>query len=129
MKMKVSTRLGAGFSILVALLALITGAGVSRINALDQNTEVIVNDREVKVGLAQKVENEVNRQSRAIRTALIASEPAVVAGELAKLEDSARLVAAAVEQLEATIHTEQGKAALKNLIGARAAFRAMLIKS
>jgi methyl-accepting chemotaxis protein len=123
MNMKVSTRLAAGFSILVALLIVITAAGISRISALEQNIEVIVHDREVKVGLAHTIENEVNRQSRAVRTALIASDATVIAGELAKMEDSAPLVAKTVEQLQATIHTEKGNAALNTLTDARNAFK------
>jgi len=123
MNTKISTRLGVGFSILVALLVVITAAGISQIAALDQNTEVIVHDRAVKVGLAHTIENEVNRQSRAVRTALIASEPTVVLGELAKIENSVPVVAKAVEQLDATIHTEQGKAGLKNLMEARSVFK------
>ncbi len=123
MNMRLGARLGAGFAILVALLIGIVVVGLGRIEALDLNTEVIVHDRLVKIELAHQVENEVNRQSRAIRTALIAQDAGVVTGELAKIEDSSHVVAKALEQLEATIHTEQGKAALKALLEGRATFR------
>ena len=123
MNMSIGTRLAAAFAFLVALLAVITYAGVTRISALEQNTNLIVNDRLVKVELANTIEDEVNRQARALRTALIASDDMVVNGELAKLADSAPLVAKALEQLDATIHTPQGKAALLALEDARRTFK------
>lgn len=123
MKMPVGSRLAAGFAFLIALLALITAVGVTQISALDQNTDVIVHDRLVKVELANTIENEVNRQARALRTALIASDESVAAGELAKIEDSAPLIAKALEQLDATIHTPQGNAALQALEEARGKFK------
>ncbi len=123
MNMPIGTRLATGFALLVALLVIITTAGVTRISALDQNTDVIVNDRLVKVELSDTIEGEVNRQARALRTALIASDQNVVNGELAKIADSAPRVAKAIEQLEATIHTPQGKAALLALTDARRTFK------
>ncbi len=123
MKIPIGTRLATGFAILVALLAIITATGVTRISALDKNTDVIVHDRLVKIELATTIENEVNRQNRALRTALIASDEDVVRGELAKLDDSAPVVAKAIEQLEVTIHTPQGKAALLALMDARRTFK------
>ena len=123
MKMPIGMRLATGFTFLVALLVIITAAGMTRISALDQNTDVIVHDRLVKVELANTIENELNRQARALRTALIASDENVVKGELAKLADSAPLVAKALAQLDDTIHTPQGKAALLALEDARRTFK------
>ena len=86
-RMTISARLTAGFSLLIALLIVITGVGNSRIAALDRNIETIVHDRMVKLDWTHTIENEVNRQCRAVRTALIASDPTVVSGELAKVEN------------------------------------------
>ena len=123
MKMPIGRRLAAGFAFLVALLTIITVTGVTRIGALDENTDVIVHDRLVKVELANTIENEVNRRARAVRTALIASDDNIVRAELAKIDESALLVAKAIEQLEATIHTPQGKAALLALVDAGRPFK------
>jgi methyl-accepting chemotaxis protein len=77
----------------------------------------------VKVSLAQTIENEVNRQSRAIRTALIASDTKVVESEIKKIEDSGPIISQALEQLQATIYTPEGKAALAQLSQARQIFK------
>ena len=123
-RLKIAPRLAACFAIVVALLAATSVIGISRIDAVNASTETILHDRFMKVQLAQTIENEVNRQARALRTALIATDLQVVHGELAKIEDSAPIVASAIERLKETIRTERGKAALATLIEARAAFKA-----
>ena len=98
--LKIGTRLSAGFALVIVLLIAMAVIGVFRINAVDHNTEVILHDRFAKVVLAQNIENEVNRQSRALRTALIATEPTAVKQELAKIDESTAIIVKAV----ATMH-------------------------
>ncbi|WPG40877.1 MCP four helix bundle domain-containing protein [Variovorax sp. EBFNA2] len=76
---RIGTRMGAGFAAVIVLLMLMVAVGISRIRAVDDNTEVIAHDRFAKVALAQTVENEVNKQARALSIALIARDPAVIA--------------------------------------------------
>jgi len=120
----IGTRLAVGFAAVTALLVAVAAIGFSGIEVVDDHAEVILHDRYAKVALAHTIENEVNRQSRALRTALIASDAAIARAELAKLEQSAPVVAKAVERLEATIHTDKGKAALQAMEQARNAFKA-----
>jgi methyl-accepting chemotaxis protein len=123
-RLKIGPRLAASFAAVVALLVATAAVGILKIDGVETSTETILHDRFVKVRLAQTIENEVNRQARALRTALIAGDPAVVRSELSKIENSAPIVASAIERLKDTIHSEQGKAALATLIGARGAFTA-----
>jgi methyl-accepting chemotaxis protein len=120
---RIGARLGAGFGLVILLLIGIAGMGIRQVNAVDHNTEIILHDRYLKVNLAQEIEGEVNRQSRALRTALIASDPAVVKAELTKIEDSSVLIAKAIDQLTSIIRSDEGKAALKALVEARAVFK------
>jgi methyl-accepting chemotaxis protein len=121
--LKIGIRLSVGFAVIIALMIVVAAIGISRIRAIDADTEIIVHDRYAKVALAHTVENEVNRQARALRTALIANDDEISARELAKIGDSAPLVAAALDKLQAIIHTEKGKAALQVLMTARATFK------
>jgi methyl-accepting chemotaxis protein len=121
--LKIGIRLSVGFAVIIALMVVLAAIGISRIRAIDADTEIIVHDRYAKVALAHTVENEVNRQARALRTALIANDDATSARELAKISDSVPLVAAALDKLQAIIHTEKGKAALQALMTARATFK------
>jgi methyl-accepting chemotaxis protein len=120
--LRIGVRLSVGFALIITLMLALAALGISRIRAVDADTEIIVHDRYAKVALAHSIENEVNRQARALRTALIASDSEVAARELAKVSDSAHIVTAALDKLQLIIHTEKGKAALQALMAARATF-------
>jgi len=119
----IRTRLGLGFGLLIALLMATAAIGLYELQRLNHDTEMIVKDRLVKVQLAHAIENEVNRQARALRTALIASQDAVVHAELAKIEASVPVVDQAFGQLQGTVQSPQGKQALAELTTKRQAFR------
>ncbi|HWW73381.1 MAG TPA: methyl-accepting chemotaxis protein, partial [Duganella sp.] len=121
--LKIGTRLTCGFALMIMLLVVLAVFGVSRIHAIDADTEVIVHDRYVKVALAHTIENEVNRQARALRTALIANDGDISVRELGKISDSVPIVAKVLDRLQVIIHTEQGKAALQALLAARATYQ------
>jgi methyl-accepting chemotaxis protein len=121
--LRIGTRLGLAFATLVALLIGLAAIGMNQLSRVAEDTDAIAHDRLVKVSLAQTIENEVNRQSRAIRTALIASDTKVVESEIKKIEDSGPIISQALEQLQATIYTPEGKAALAQLSQARQIFK------
>ena len=121
--MRLGARLGLAFATLICLLTLVAVIGVLNINAVNRNVEVILHDLYSKIELAQTVENEVNKQSRALRTALLTNDPVVARAELEKIELSMPKVAKAVERLEATIHSAEGKAALKTATDSRLVFK------
>ena len=125
LNMRIGARLAAGFGLLILLIVTMAVAGIRQVSAIDQSTETILHDRYPKVVLAQNMANEVNRQSRAIRTALIADDAAVVKGELAKIEDSTAAVAKMVQKLESVIQSEKGRAALKKMLDERATFKSL----
>jgi methyl-accepting chemotaxis protein len=122
LNLRIGTRLGIGFGLIILLLIAMAAIGITQVNAVDHNTEIILHDRYPKISLAQNLENEVNRQSRALRTALISNDSSIVKGELAKIGDSAAIIAKTIEKLETIIQTEKGKAALKAVMDARSAF-------
>ena len=82
--LSIRVRLALGFGLVIALLMAIAGIGYLELMQVSQNTEVIVRDRLVKVNLAQNIENEVNLQSRALRTAMIARNGQTIEAELQK---------------------------------------------
>ncbi len=126
--LRIGARLGLGFAVLIALLIGMACLAIRQINAVDGATEVIVKDRYLKVALAHTIENEVNRQARAVRTALIATDPAIVKRELDKAEAAMAAVGKAVDTLQPIIHTPQGKQALGALVEARAPFKASALR-
>nr|WP_315227122.1 methyl-accepting chemotaxis protein [uncultured Limnohabitans sp.] len=121
--LRIGTRLGLAFAALVSLLILLALIGIHQLNQVVTDTDLIAHNRLPKVSLAQTIENEVNRQSRAIRTALIATDAKVVTAELEKIELSAPIITDALKQLQATIETPEGKTALVQITQARQVFK------
>jgi len=122
--LRIGVRLASGFAMVTALLVGTAVVGVSQVNAVNANAEIILHDRYVKVAHAHAIENEFNKQARAMRTALLTTDSAIVGGELKKIRESVPAIARAVERLEATIRTPKGKEALKSLVEARGALKA-----
>ncbi len=120
--LRIGTRLGLAFATLVALLIGLALIGVNQLSRVAHDTDVIAHDRLLKVSLAQNIENEVNRQSRAIRTALISTDKKVVAAELEKIQDATPRISEAVSKLQSSIDTTEGQAALAQLIKTRQIF-------
>lgn len=102
---RIGTRLAAAFMIIIALMAAVTAVGMVELSEVTKDTRMIVQDRLVKLQLSQTIENEVNRQSRAVRTALISVNEDAIDKELEKIEDSKPLVTRALAALEQTVHT------------------------
>jgi methyl-accepting chemotaxis protein len=120
--LRIGTRLGLAFATLVALLIGLALIGVNQLSRVAHDTDVIAHDRLLKVSLTQNIENEVNRQSRAIRTALISTDKKVVAAELEKIQDATPRISEAVSKLQASIDTTDGQAALTQLVKTRQIF-------
>ena len=120
--LSIRTRLTLGFGLVIALLALMATIAFMELVSSNRSTEMIVQDRLVKVQLAQSIENEVNRQSRALRTAMIARDGQVMEAELDKVAKSKPVVQAHLERLSAIVRSEAGIAVLENLRNARKAF-------
>jgi len=121
---RIGKRMALAFAVLLGLLVAVASVGMHELSAVDSNIKTITHDRLVKVQLAHQIENEVNRQSRALRTAMLTSNASVTESELKKIEDSAPKVADAVARLQETIKTPQGKEAMAKMIEARKIFKA-----
>ena len=118
--MNIGTRLGIGFGGVIALLVLIAAFGSGRIEAVKANTELILHDRYIKVSLAHTIKNAVNLQARELRTALITTDIEMVKRELLAVAEADRQVAGAVDKLQLTLTSSEGKAELAALARTRA---------
>nr|WP_315401653.1 methyl-accepting chemotaxis protein [uncultured Duganella sp.] len=117
--LKIGTRLGLGFGVVVVLLLAVAFIAVSRIKLINQATDEILNDRYAKVTLARQIETEVNVQARYLRNAIIgAADPAEVKSSLGKLDASAKQNNEHMAKLKEMMNTEKGRA-LFNAIGER----------
>jgi nitrate/nitrite-specific signal transduction histidine kinase len=111
-----------GFFVIVLCLMFISVLGYLQLVHTNDDTDIIVKDRLVKVNLAHTIENEINRQSRALRTAILAQDKKVIDQELKKIESSKPLIQQSLQKLSETVQTAEGKAGLARILKARQEF-------
>ncbi|MFZ3289113.1 MAG: methyl-accepting chemotaxis protein [Telluria sp.] len=122
--LKVGTRLGYGFAIVIVLLIGITGAGVKALGSLNANTELIAKDRYPKVAMANMVLSDINVIAIAMRNILLIDNQEAVKAELNAIAAARRNIDANLGQLDASLSTPKGKEIFNAIRSTRNAYRA-----
>jgi methyl-accepting chemotaxis protein len=117
--LKIGVRLGIGFGITLILLALIAAIGILRISALQSEISNLVDDKNLKTALANEAIIGINRVGRFHRNMLIGKSDEMTRLEQAKAEESRKAVGALLEKLNKMSFSEQGKAALNQVMETR----------
>ena len=112
--LKIGTRLGLGFGVVVLLLAAVAIIAITRINLINQATERILNQSFAKLMVTKEVQTGVNLQARYLRNALIgAADPAEVVASLEKLDASLKANEADLSKLSGMIKLVKGRELFK----------------
>ena len=119
--MRLAVRLGLGFAVTLALLVIISVVSYVRLGALNENIELMVNDRFPKTVQANNMVDAINTIARQLRNAYIYS------GEeqqksLAMIEPQRKIITDNLEKLNKSIASEKGKELLKTIATNRAAY-------
>jgi len=122
MNMKVGTRLGIGFGIVVMLLIGMTLFGVNRMSSLNDGTSLLVNDRYPKVVLANEILDGINFNALAMRNLLITEDPEKIKAALSEIKSNVTRVGEKIAQLDKTISTEKGKQVFNEVKEARSKY-------
>ena len=114
--LKIGTRLGLGFGVVVLLLAAVAIIAITRINLINQATERILDKSFAKLIATKQIQTEVNQQARYLRNALIgASDPAEVSLSLGKLDASLKNNEANLKKLDGMLFLPKGKELFKTM--------------
>lgn len=119
--LKLGVRLGLGFAAVLAMLVAIAVIGIGRINALNQDLELIIKDRFPKTAQANEIIIAVNVMPRLLRNAYIFSGPESQKA-LDDIPVQRKIVNDNLEKLDKTILLPKGKELLKAIRDARAAY-------
>jgi methyl-accepting chemotaxis protein len=124
MNMNVSTRLIAGFGLIVLLLLGITWLGIARVSALNDSTTLIVKGHYPKVVIANAILDGINQASVRMRNLLVMDDPDEIKGELAKITVIRQEVGAHIASLDRLLSTEKGRQIFARLLAARTRYSA-----
>jgi methyl-accepting chemotaxis protein len=120
--LSVGKRLAMGFGTVVGLLVLIAAIGLMYLYKVDDNLIDIAGNRVPKIEAETQWIVQLLETARHAGNLFISSDPAELKGEVAAISENKRLRKKYLEQLQATINTPEGKALLKKVVEARAAY-------
>src|SRR5471032_3001796 len=132
-QLKISTYLGLSFGFIVVLLIGAIFLGISRLGAINDLNNVVIQDRYPKVVLTYKWIGDVNLIARSLRNAIIFTDPKTVNQELERIATADGRIAENVKKLQDIVRNQKGKDLLaktleteKQYLAVRAEFIALV---
>ncbi|MCW2905120.1 MAG: chemotaxis protein [Streptosporangiaceae bacterium] len=122
-RMTVSTRLTLGFSLVLALLAIIMGMAIMRLSDMNAGIAKIVQDAYPQVRLAQGIRDNINWNARAMRNAMLTTDAETAKTELNIAVQNSADNNEAFAKLEQLIQTEKGKKLFNDVKESSALYR------
>ncbi|MEW6692505.1 MAG: methyl-accepting chemotaxis protein [Pseudomonadota bacterium] len=118
--MKIGTRLGLGFGVVILLMAITAFIGITRMQSLNHSADLLVQDRWPKAVWANDIIDNVNLIARNMRNILLAESQEELKAEKERLLEARKVIGERMAKLEETIKTEEGKALLNEIKALRA---------
>jgi len=120
---KVSTRLAAGFGIVILLLVGIMALGINRLSVVNEASDVIRKQRYPVIRMAFTVNSDINAVAISMRNAVLSENEEVIKRELDNIRAGSARVTENLEWIGKTLTTEKGKALYKTILEARAPYQ------
>ena len=114
-QLKIGTRLGIGFAVVLGLLVAVLLVGLYSMAQLSERTHDIVADKNVKMAAANTMSDNVRNITLAITSVVVAPTEALVQTELAKIGEARKKYGAAKETLQKKISTDKETALMAEL--------------
>src|SRR5690242_4558410 len=111
--MRVVTKLALGFGFTVALMLIMAVIGITRLSGLNDEVEVMINDRFPKVAALTEIADSLNVIARAMRNSLLVSKPEDVQQELDRIPAERKAIGERLDALAKVVTLEAGKEKLK----------------
>ncbi len=127
--MKIGTRLGLGFGLVLALLGMVAFIGITRMAGLNQAIDRVVLDRWPKTVQANSTIDLINEQSRVLRNIILLDDPVEMKAEFGRIGESRKAIGELLGKLEASITSEVGKKHMQAIMGARTQYAADMDKA
>jgi len=121
--LRVSTRLGLAFGLVLLMSAVSGGLALNRLRAIEDNLQDVVTDNNVKIRHSSEMSDALHVASRTMRTAALLDDKAQQKAELDKLGASRQRYDQAFEALSRMPASEAGKALRAQIAAARDAAR------
>ena len=111
--LKIGQRLAAGIAVAALFLLTIIWVGVSRLGEVKEQLDLIAKDRLPKIVAAKDMKDNIRTRAQIVRNIVLLEDAGEIAAQAEQLSALSQAYAKLSRQLEDTIKTEKGKAALK----------------
>lgn len=113
--MKIGVRLVLGFAVLIIAMIAIILFGLKGLSDINNKVDELVNNRIPKVKWANNIIDGVNLQARELRNILITNDMDVIANATEHISEASGKIQENVDELTATIKSDEGKKLLAEL--------------
>ena len=122
--LKIGIRLWIGFGAGLGAIILISFIGLNGLSTLEDEIQIIVHDRTVKIEQANHIIDQANLISRVMgKLPIILDEPDKLDKEIARLDEAYKIIDENVSKLTLTIKSDEGKLILQKVNNNNVAFR------
>ena len=127
--LRIGTRLGIAFSLLILLLVAVATLAIVKANAINTELNTIVNNRFPKVAAAHAMIDLLNNNARIIRNVFLVTKPEDVKRELDRLPELSRRQTEELAKLEKAEKTTDERAVLDQINQVRGPYREHLTRA
>lgn len=113
--MKIGSRLGAAFALVLVLTAAVAVFGITRMASIQANFDKVVKENNFKVMLVSGMTDQVNVLARTIRNLVLLEETDEMRKEEARIQEARTKYQGMSDKLNELIHSEEGKKMLAGL--------------
>ena len=125
---KIGIRMTIGFLLVVMLMIVMAGVGITRLGVLNDETRMIVSDRAPKVNMSNTLIIELSDVAMSVRNIILMNDPQQIKAEYASIAESRKVIGETMAQLEKTVNSPKGKELLESLKEVRAKYIVALDK-
>ncbi|MBF0457043.1 MAG: MCP four helix bundle domain-containing protein [Nitrospirae bacterium] len=120
--MKIGTRLGMAFGVVVVLLLVIAVVGITRLENLNEGMSNLVKEEFQKVANCGDISIDILQLARHTRNVLILDKKELIQKELDSIQERRKGINAKLDKLSQLVKSESGKALLKAINDSKAAY-------
>ena len=120
--MKIGTRLGLAFSLIILLMLIIGTISFVRIGVLHDEVDELVEDKFPKVVMLEDIKDNLNITARALRNMVILDDAKEIDKEAKRITESREEINKIFGEMDKVVKSDKGKELLKAVTDARAAY-------
>ena len=127
--LRIGMRLGIGFALLIVAVLFVSLFARLTLGDVKEELDVLTGDRVVKVEQVNSIIDNVNEIGTSVRNIALLTDTQKMQTEVAVINEAKARNAGLYKELEETIQSEKGKAALKAAFDARSAYNPLIEKA